>query len=124
VLNPLYKTVKLLSSAMPPSHPEVVGLALQVPGSAPADAFRFHLSPDEAERIALALLNSVAIQRYRATVREFHSYRASGNPSSDGSPQTGQPECPETSCSSADSAESNGPSKQSSSSHSIQPRGT
>lgn len=76
MLNPAYKAVSLRSVGSPPDHPDVVGLALDVPGGESAQALRFHLSVDDAQRTALALLDAVSIQRYREAVRQFHSPKA------------------------------------------------
>lgn len=89
MLNPAYKAASLRSVGMPPGHPDVVGLALDVPGGGSAQAVRFQLSVDDAERMALALLNAVSIQRYRVAVRQFHSPMSSGSPNCDGSPHEG-----------------------------------
>lgn len=123
MLNPAYKPVSLRAVGTPPGHHDVVGLALDVPGGGAAEALRFHFSREDAERTALALLDAVSIQRYREAVCQFHSDTSSGSPSNEGSPQSGQEQCPPASSSSADCADANGPSKQSSSSQSIQPRG-
>lgn len=89
MLNPAYKPAALRSVGRPPSHPDVVGLALDVQGGDTAQALRFHLSVDEAERTALALLDAVSIQRYREAVRRFQSPMSSGSPNCDGSPHEG-----------------------------------
>ena len=89
MLNPAYKPASLRSIGMPTGHPDVVGLALNVSGGEPAQALRFQLTIDDAERMALALLNAVSIQRYRESVRKFHSPISSGRSNCDGSPHEG-----------------------------------
>lgn len=90
MLNPAYKPVSLRASGAPRDHHDVVMLALDGPNQAPEHAFRFLLPLAEAERIALALLSDVAVQRYRDGLTRCQSPISSGNPSNDGSPQEGQ----------------------------------
>ncbi|MBB4726371.1 hypothetical protein [Xanthomonas arboricola] len=100
-LNPAYQTVSLRAVGTPPTNHEVVGLAFDTPRGTAADALRLRLSVQDAERVALELLNAVAIQRYRASLCQLHSPISSGKPSSDGSPQDGQSVCPPAKSSSA-----------------------
>jgi hypothetical protein len=85
MLNPAYKPASMRSVGMPPAHPDVVGLSLSCGTDCPADAMRFHFTREEAERLALALLDAVSIQRYRVA----QSSICSGKPNCDGSPQSG-----------------------------------
>ncbi|UZW62739.1 hypothetical protein [Lysobacter enzymogenes] len=94
MLNPGYKLVSLRATGTPPCNHEFVGLALDEPGSGAAEAHRFRLTLAEAERAALALLDAIAIQRYRASLCKVQSPIWSGSPSLEGSPQDGQSVCP------------------------------
>ncbi|MCE4371793.1 hypothetical protein [Xanthomonas hortorum] len=100
-LNPVYQPVALRAVGTPPTDHHVVGLAFDTARGTAADALRLRLSVEDAERVALELLNAVAIQRYRASLCQLHSPMSSGNPSSDGSPQDGQSVCPPAKSSSA-----------------------
>lgn len=93
-LNPAYQTVALRAVGTPPTAHDVVGLALDMPRGTAADALRLRLTLPDAEAVALALLNAVAIQRYRASLCQAQSPISSGNPSAEGSPQEGQSVCP------------------------------
>lgn len=122
MLNPIYKPGTLLSVGRPPDHPEVVCPSIVVPPDAyVAGAVRIVMPLEEAQRMALALLDAVSMQRQRAEVRDSHALRSSGKSSVDGSPTPTDAVCPPASWSSADCAVGNGPSKQSSSNQSRQP---
>lgn len=83
-----YKPAVLRSVGQSPVDLDHVGLSLDAGGQPRED--RFCLSLSEAERLALALLDAVAVQRYRAVRATCQSPISSGNPSRDGSPQEGQ----------------------------------
>jgi hypothetical protein len=97
----MYKPASLRAVGGPESHLEVVYLALDQAGGSVADALRLHLTVEDAERIALALLDAVAVQRYRASDLAHHSLISSGNPNSEGSPHEGQSVAPFAKSSSA-----------------------
>lgn len=90
LLNPAYQMVVLRAVGTPPTDHNMVGLAFDAPCGTASDALRLRLGVQEAERVALALLDAVAVQRYRASLCQLQSPTSSGNPSSDGSPQDGQ----------------------------------
>lgn len=83
-----YKPALLRSVGKSPDDLAHVGLSLDAGGAVRDD--RFVLGLGEAERVALALLDAVAVQRDRATREMLQSPMSAGNPSSDGSPQEGQ----------------------------------
>lgn len=101
MLNPLYQPATLRAAGGPESHLDVVYLALDQAGGSVADALRLHLTVQDAQTIALALLDAVAVQRYRASVLAHQSLISSGSPNSDGSPQDGQSVAPLAKSSSA-----------------------
>lgn len=101
MLNPAYTPVSLRAVGGPESHLEVVYLALDRGRGSVADALRLHIPVEDAERIALGLLDAVAVQRYRGFLRNCQSEIASGSPNSDGSPQDGQSVAPLAKSSSA-----------------------
>ena len=95
MFSPAYKPVSLRAAGAPLADPDVVLLALDVPGCDHAAAMRVRMSPDEAERVGLALISEAAIQRHRQAVQRNRlicdqSEMSSEIPSSDGSPQEGQ----------------------------------
>lgn len=101
MLNPSYTPVSLRAVGGPEGHPDTVYLALDTAEKTVASALRLHLTVEEANEIALGLLEAVAIQRYRCGLRKCHSLMSSGSPSSDGSPQDGQSVAPLAKSSSA-----------------------
>jgi hypothetical protein len=94
MLNPIYKPATLRAVGGPQSHGDVVYLALDYGNGTVDDALRLRLTVSDAEKIALGLLDAVAVQRYRASFLAHQSLISSGNPSADGSPQDGQSVAP------------------------------
>ncbi len=101
LLNPAYQRAVLRAVGTPPADASVVGLSLDTSSGRADEALRLRLSLGEAERTALALLDAVAVQRYRASLCQVQASISSGSPSSDGSPQEGQSVYPPAKSSSA-----------------------
>jgi len=90
MLPPIFHPATLLGVGRPPDELGVVGLALQTDRG---DVARFSLSLNEAQRIALALLDAEAMQRHRAALHEVQRHQSSiesGQPNSEGSPPATQ----------------------------------
>lgn len=88
--DPRFQPVSFHTCAMPLDEHALVGLSLQ-PGNLrnPESRLRFSLLLDDAERMALAVLEAVAVQRYRSLSQQL---RSSGMPSVDGSTAEGHAE--------------------------------
>lgn len=86
-MNPNYKPAVMRSIGTPLDAFGFVGLAISpLDDRSPDAAFRFRLTVDEAERMAIELLRAAHIQTYRSDVQLFKS---SGTPSVDGSTPPG-----------------------------------
>jgi len=95
-LNPAFRHVRRPFANATPGHPELVGFSL-LPSDDQRDPpipLLFHINRDEAEQLALRLLDAVSIQRYRDEMAQFHSCKESGMWNKAGSPQEGQSVCP------------------------------
>lgn len=101
MLNPLYKPASLRAHGGVLSHGDVVYLALDFASGSAADALRLHLTVADAEKIAVGLLDAVAVQRYRTLRLTCQRSISSGSPISDGSPHDGQSVVPPAKSSSA-----------------------
>lgn len=99
--NPEFELVSLRAAGTPPDDHHVVSLVLNPDRGESERVYRYRLDLAQAEATALALLDAVAVQRYRASVERFQSPISSGNPNSDGSPQEGQSVWPPAKSSSA-----------------------
>lgn len=93
--NTAYMPVSLRAAGGPDAQPEIVLLALDAATGTAADALRLAIPLAEAQRIALALLHEVAVQRYRQEGQRIRltcsqSPISHGSPSSPGLPHDGQ----------------------------------
>lgn len=84
---PIYPHAVLRCVGQSPAALDRVALSLDAGGPATSD--RYALTLPEAERIALALLDAVAVQRYRALRATVHSPMSSDIPNCDVSPHEG-----------------------------------
>lgn len=72
-----YIPAQMRSVGRPPMNRGVVFLSFNTTSDRPEAAVRLSFTCDEAERMALALLDGVALQRYKATQSEISSLMAS-----------------------------------------------
>lgn len=65
-----YTWVRLRCTSTPRALPDAVLLGLDVAGERADEAYRLRFTLADAQRVALALLEATAVQRYRVEVAE------------------------------------------------------